>query len=146
MEELLPLIIGIAWLVYTIYNKNKKKEAKKQHPVSGGEESAPSIIEQLFTGVTVPEQPYKEYDEPFEDGVDEEYDEVVIEPKENPSPFLITELADFAEEGQAAFTRLDNVMMEDDLNEEDQFEKEDFELRKAIIFSEILNAPYIGYK
>jgi len=49
-------------------------------------------------------------------------------------------------EGQAATETSDNHLMEENEDEENQINRTDFDLRKAIIFSEILNAPYIGYK
>ena len=49
MEELLPLLFGLLWLIYTIYNKGKKRDNKRQ-PVEAEEESqTPSILEQLLT-------------------------------------------------------------------------------------------------
>jgi len=147
MEEFLPLIIGIIWLVYTIYSKGKKKEAKRHHPGRSEEAKAPSILEQLFTGNEVLKpQPYETYDEPDESQLIDEYDEVVNEPVKESKPFLRTELADFMHEGQPAVTPSGNYLMEERTDLENQFEKLDFDLRKAIIYSEILNAPYIGYK
>ena len=147
MEEFLPIIIGIIWLVYTIYNKGKKKEAKRHHPGRSEEARPPSILEQLFTGnEEIKTQPYEEYDEPYEGQLIEKYDEVVDEPEEKPKPFLRTELADFVQEGQSAVMPSGNYMMEEKMEMKNQVENLDFDLKKAIIFSEILNAPYIGYK
>ena len=147
MEEFLPIIIGIIWLVYTIYNKGKKKEAKRRHPGRSEEAKAPSILEQLFTdSEEFKPQPFEMHDEPGESQFVEEYNEVDDEPEEKPEPFLRTELADFMQEGQSAITPSGNYMMEEMPGLENQVEKLDFDLRKAIIFSEILNTPYIGYK
>ena len=147
MEELLPLIIGIVWLVYTIYSKGKKKKAERNHPGRSEEAKAPSILEQLFTDNKVfKPQPYEMHDEPVESQFVEEYDEDVDEPEEKPEPFLRTELADFMQEGQSAITPSGNYMKQEKIELENQVEKLDFDLRKAIIFSEILNTPYIGYK
>ena len=147
MEEFLPIIIGIVWLVYTIYNKGKKKEARKRHPDHAEETKPPSILEQIMTaGEVYKPQPYEMHDEPEEDELVEEYVEVAHEFEKEPSPFLRTELADFMYEGQTALTPSDNYMMEEKTDMENQVEKQNFDLRKAIIFSEILNAPYIGYK
>ncbi len=146
MEEILPLIIGILWLVYTFYKKGKKKEARRHQPVGSEEVKAPSILEQLFAANDVPEpQPYEMYEEPEDNTYVEDFDEVVIETNEKQSPFLNAELADFVNKGQVAITPSDNFMMEkEDVENQDNIP--DFDIRKAIIFSEILNTPYIGYK
>lgn len=147
MEEFLPLIIGIVWLVYTIYNKSKKKGAKQQHPEVTQETPISSFFEQLFTDKeTLKPQPYGLYESDEENLPVEEYEQVAYEPEEESSPFLKTELADFMYEGQSATITSDNHLMEENEDEEYQINRTDFDLRKAIIFSEILNAPYIGYK
>ncbi len=147
MEEFLPIIIGIAWLVYTIYSKGKKKGAKRSQPE--GTEKAPitSILEQLFTDKEeLSPQPYEVYNEDQEGQPIEEYEEFVFEQEEESTPFLKAELADFKHEGQTALSPLEGHLIEDNIDENNQAERPDFDLRKAIIFSEILNAPYIGYK
>jgi hypothetical protein len=147
MEEYLPLIIGIVWLVYTIYNKGKKRGAKPPHPEAAQETPISSFFEQLFTDKeTLKPQPYGLYESDEENLPVEEYEQVAYEPEEKSSPFLKTELADFMYEGQPATETSDNHLMEENEDEENQFNRTDFDLRKAIIFSEILNAPYIGYK
>lgn len=147
MEELLPLIIGVVWLVYTIYSKGKKKEAKKHHPGRSEEVKAPSILEQLFTNNEILQpQPYEGYDEVEDNQLVDEYDMVVDEPEEAPGPFLNTELSGYVQEGQSAFSSSEKYKLEEFADEENQVERQDFDLKKAIIYSEILNAPYIGYK
>lgn len=147
MEEFLPIIIGIVWLVYTIYSKGKKKGANRSQPE--GTEKAPitSILEQLFTEKEeLSPQPYEVYSEAAEGQPMDEYEEFVFEPEEESTPFLKAELADFKREGQAALSPLESHLIEEDIDENNQAERSDFDLKKAIIFSEILNAPYIGYK
>jgi len=147
MEEILPIIIGIIWLVYTIYSKGKRKEARKNHSGRSEKAKAPSILEQIFTNNEVlSPQPYDMVDESEEDLYVEEYDEVVPEQEELPRPFLSTELASFVKEGQSAITPSGDYIIEEREEVENLVEKQEFDLRKAIIFSEILNTPYIGYK
>ena len=147
MEELLPLIIGIVWLVYTIYSKGKKKNARKQSPGDNQEIKAPSILEQLFSNNEIIEsQPYEIYDGPVEDEPLGLQDVVVSEQYEESKPFLKNELANFMFEGQSALSSISDFEKEELKDSENQVEMLDFDLRKAIIYSEILNAPYIGYK
>ena len=147
MEELLPLIIGIVWLVYTIYSKGKKKAARKTSPGDTQETKAPSILEQLFNNnEIIGSQPYETYEEPIEDQMFEHDDVVVKEQVEESRPFLKNELANFMFEGQSAVTVSSDSIKEEMVDWENQAEGSDFDLQKAIIYSEILNAPYIGYK
>jgi hypothetical protein len=147
MEELLPLIIGILWLVYTIFGKNKKKKARRAQPEKQEVQKSPSILEQLLTDSDVINpQPVDFYDEPEEEDQIESAEEEIIEPKKKYEPFLRGELADFVTEGQSIIVPSEDEISDEKLDSEIEYEKLDFDLRKAIIFSEILNAPYIGYK
>ena len=146
MEELLPLIIGILWVVYTLYNKGqKKKRPVAANPVEENENRKPSILEQLLMGEeAVESQPYvnTETDTQSDDFEREVVvDEVV---KEHETPFLKRELSNFIHEGESVFQDEDEI--KDASQMETQKETFEFDLRKAILYSEILNAPYIGYK
>ncbi len=151
MKEYLPLIIGIIWLAYTWYNKNqKKKQGKDNQPVS--EKRTPSILEQLLTGENLqfsePEPVYEEIEE-LDTNVHDNYFETELQAEvEKPSPFLTSELAGFPEEGLSVFEDKYSLAPDEDetLVLDALGELKDFDLRKAVIFSEILNAPYIDYK
>jgi hypothetical protein len=146
MEELLPIIIGIIWLVYTIYSKaQKKKLAKSPQPSGKKEKPATSFLEQLLLGEEAPHpQPYESFIEPIEKEPEivEVYEEEVE--KQEPKPFLREELSDFLQEGQPVRFKKEDLSYFD-IEEESEIRKyiEDFNLRKAVIYSEILNAPYI---
>lgn len=151
MKEYLPLIIGIIWLAYTWYNKNqKKKQGKDNQPVS--EKRTPSILEQLLTGENLqfsePEPVYEEIEE-LDTNVHDNYFETELQAEvEKPSPFLTSELAGFSDEGLSVFEDKYSLAPDEDemLVLDALGELKDFDLRKAVIFSEILNAPYIDYK
>lgn len=155
MEEFLPLIIGFIWLAYTWYNKNQKKKQAKDNP-PGSEKKAPSILEQLIAGESIPfsqpEPVYEEIEE-LDISVQDNYLETELETElEEPDPFLNNEFDDFLEEGQSVFgdtyiNSYDEAMNEGGELENDTLgELKDFDLKKAVILSEILNAPYIDYK
>ena len=64
----LPILIGIIWVAYTLYNKGKKKkEIKHACCIRKKERQTPFIFEQILMGeeIKVP-QPYTEYSEPEE--------------------------------------------------------------------------------
>ncbi|NOX48623.1 MAG: hypothetical protein GXO89_16775, partial [Chlorobi bacterium] len=50
MEDFLPLLIGVFWLAYTLYNKGKKKKAREGS--TKGEAKAPvvSFMEEFLLG------------------------------------------------------------------------------------------------
>jgi len=146
MEDLLPILIGIIWVAYTLYNKGKKKKVIKQPITHEKRESKPlSIFEQILMGeeLKIP-QPYSDYLEPVESKPAEPIEEKVEKKRKSPSPFLNEELAQFIQEGQSVSKEktIEEILHE---HEEEPVEV-DFDIRRAVIYSEILNPPYIGYK
>lgn len=152
MEELLPLIIGIVWVVYSLYSRGqKKKTGRKPQPAKANK--APSLLEQILSGqgISVPEP--EESDVDFEYEYEEEPINVVEERVNNhePLPFLNAELKDVKEEGGSG---LKNYFDSEEIADTDEDESDwefieelkSFDIKKAIIYSEILNAPYIDYK
>jgi hypothetical protein len=147
MEDFLPILIGIIWVAITLYNKGKKKsKGTTQQPLAKKESRAPSLLEQILMG-EVPVQPqpsvatnytetnYREISEP---------DTFEMEEK-RPSPFLNEELSQFIFEGQQGivFDEMDLTVREQ--IHESVIKETDFDLKKAVIYSEILKAPYINY-
>ncbi len=145
MEDFLPLLIGIIWLAYTLYNKGQKKKAGKGSPA--GEQKAPvaSFIEEFLLGKEEnPPVPFyaEETDtNPFDDSP-EELPSVEVFQTNVSKPVISSELESFTIEGQRAFI-VEEIMDEDVFDSEIINNSEEFNLRKAVIYSEILNAPYI---
>jgi hypothetical protein len=150
MENLLPILIGIIWVAYTLYNKGKKKNVVRQPQVEKQQDAKPlSLFERILMGEEIKQPQYfTDYPEPKEP-------EPIARPikiKENlrktPIPFLNEELAGFVQEGQSVseFFSHDKTI-EEILQERDEgFGERDFDLRKAVIYAEVLNTPYIDYK
>ena len=146
MEDFLPLLIGIIWLVYTLYNKGQKQKAKKGLPATEGKSQMSSILEELLLGKVVnPTTPvYADESEvkPFTDFTGDE------EPVESfqasiPKPVITSELEKYTIEGEHAFPVEDFI---DDFSystENILLNNNEFDLKRAVIYSEILNAPYI---
>ncbi|MBM3434721.1 MAG: hypothetical protein FJY07_00725 [Bacteroidetes bacterium] len=145
MEDLLPLLIGIIWLGYTLYNRGQKKgRAKMQQPVKKQERKGPSILEQILLGDVIPQpQPYgaAPAEEPSGNFFVEDTEPKPVSKK--PSPFLSEELSKFTQEGQPGITVSDDDLTIKDGLKESLIKEHDFDLRKAVIFAEILNPPYI---
>ena len=143
MEDYLPILIGIIWIAYTFYTKGRKKRNPNEaKPASQKSTPIESIIKELFgeeTETPIEDQPYQTFD-PLEVEVDEKIEEVSI--KQTPIPFLQHEIKEFVAEGEHAFSYdfQDTIEIE---NNDYIDEIEEFNLRKAVIYSEILNAPYL---
>jgi hypothetical protein len=150
MEELLPLIIGILWLAYTWYSKGQKKKQGKENP-QVRKKQEPSILEQILTGQTVSfSEPEPVYEEIIEEE-DELFTDLPVKEEKSSRPFLNAELSNYIQEGQSISEEVYGSSFDQEFEEEELFSNplanmEDFDLRKAVIYSEILNTPYIDYK
>jgi len=155
MEELLPLIIGILWLVYTFYSKSQKKKARERSSSPDNQQTEkPSFLQQLMAGEGFesesPEPEEYEEDKIYKPFEQQEIIDIESEKKE-PEPFLQTELSEYMSAGDSRFTETfqneqksgsQSFVSESELIEQIQ----EFDLKKAVVYSEILNAPYIDYK
>jgi len=151
MKDFLPLLIGLIWLGFTLYSKNQKNKR------SGTEDSTakrkPSMLEQILLGEqlnTLFEPETESLDSVYENSDDNFEDEVLKEqPVENlneQNPFLRYELSNFVEKGtKASLENDDNLFMDNErlITTDNDSQLIDFDLRRAVIYSEILNAPYI---
>jgi hypothetical protein len=145
MEDFLPLLIGVFWLAYTLYNKGQKKKAREGSPE--GETKAPvaSFIEEFLLGKQEnPSVPF--YAEETEtipiDDLPGETKPIEIFQKSVSKPIISSELESFTIEGQHAFSA--EELIDEYVNDSGNIVfNEEFNLRKAVIYSEILNAPYI---
>ncbi len=149
MEDLLPILIGIIWVAITLYNKGKKKKNTQRPVLNQVQESRPlSIFEQILMGDQVNASKTSDhYYESIEYGRSDEEALTTVPPQTAKRPFLSDELAQFSFEGQSVSESIGNKTIKEILMEQEpEFEGRDFEIRKAIIYSEILKAPYIDYK
>jgi len=151
MKEFLPLIIGIVWLIYTFYSRGQKKKSQERAKHSpNAVRKEPSFIEQLFAaeGIQVPDQEADFYEE--EDLVIQDDSNVSSTGRNKIKPFLNAELSRFNQEGGPGSS--DRIFFEEDEFSDYSFELDfneeidDFDLKKAVVYSEILNPPYIDYK
>ena len=154
MEELLPLIIGILWLVYTFYTKGQKKKSAERAPSGSKTREKPSFLEQLLSseGIQLGSSEAEDLEEDYYiDQIEEEEPETIRMDNARPSSFLKAELASYEEEGQAQFREAFALDENEDkeayyLPSELSSELQEFDLRKAVVFSAILETPYIDYK
>ncbi len=153
MEDVIYILIGIAWVLYTVYNQNQKQkrkqaEVKTSDDYSKIEDPRKSIFEEKLNL----EQMFK-FDDPVEEYLDSPYSEIdVVEKKDETSYFKaekegVSAFQDEVETDTAGIVDEIKHMEEEDkwndLTLEHDDDIADFDARKAVIFSEILNPPYI---
>lgn len=153
MEDLLPFLAGGIWLLYKWYTSSqKKKTAERNAEPKEGESKEPSLLEQILMGQE------KETDFIFDDNAETESEPVPLaqptmkskleEARKQQSAFLNVELSDFDEEGESSIEleQIDWNESEHKFQQDFQDDIQNFDLKKAVIYSEVLNPPYIDYK
>ena len=162
MDDFLYIIIGIIWVIYSLYSNKQKQQKKRmleeQRRIDPDAPPAParprSILEQILDPEPeIPEtapQPYEEYKEHQEEYSYETQQPVQFKPVIQSLETITNEVSgsyfdnQYASRGDANY--YDNrVMSESTHNEIPLAEElvEEFDLRKAVIYSEILNPRYI---
>lgn len=143
MEELLPILLGILWLVVTAINKNKKRKkttGQGQRPVTPSKtQREKDILEEIFA-ISDDEQNY-ESSTIFQ----EEPTTVLRAEKEKTvsSDYLMHEISQFEEEGSRATGSIElerQFIFEEELNTDKNFEVNP---KKAFIYDAIFRPPYI---
>lgn len=144
MEEFFSILILVIWILFSIYNKNKKKKATSAKQFSKSENSTPSsqkprsILEQILLGNEPVAVPYEEYDDTSDA---QQYEEE--EKKEKETVLSDTDISsryDFNPSSEGSSSGL----FQEENDELEVFEEKgiEFNLRQAVIYSEILNRPY----
>jgi hypothetical protein len=150
MENFLPILIGIIWVAYTLYSKGQKKKNIRPSDAAKSHEAKPlSLFEQILMGGEIKQpQSYMDYEEPEEPEPVVQPIKMKEKPRQTPKPFLTEELAEFIHEGQTAteYYSQEKTIAEILMEQEQGPVEIDFDLQRAVIYSEILNAPYINYK
>jgi len=152
MEEFIYIIIGVIWLAATIYKASQKKKGKAgpQKPATStpGTESkvsARSLLEQLLEGqqVSIPEPEVveleTEYDEPMIAEVEERRRKESF--KTEYAGYGFKSLESLSGEGVSSLGQIKfkDIMKEDKKKAGGPVK---IDLRKAIIYSAILERPY----
>ena len=157
MEDFIYVLIGVAWVAYSIYNQSQKQkrklelksEVKKDEVFSKTERKFESILNKKFNFENL-----FEVEESNDDYLDSQYSELdVVEEKEAYS------FNNSKTEGVSAFSTKQEVSADQVIRNETEDHAEDekinnligdllndrdeFDMRRAVIYSEILNPPYI---
>lgn len=149
-EDFLYIIAGIIWIAFSFYNAKKKKQAKKAPAPTTKKKS---MLESLFDDIgQQDEQKDSTYYEPGQETY-EKSPEVDSEPVPANEPVKVFSYDDFYEEGnynpipdvieRKSSTPLKNISTTDYKVKRSSLKKKNkkINLRKAVIYSEILNKP-----
>jgi hypothetical protein len=146
MEDYIYILLGIAWLLYTVYKaKQKSRNAKSaadqlsEPPEYKQENGVKSIFNEIL-GTNIPEENTRSFADilnEYEEKQSQEYpvEKIQIDSKLDTVP---------EEEGLSVFSKdaleeIADIKPQDPVTLRDYL---DFDLRKAVIFSEIINRPY----
>lgn len=148
MKDYLPLLIGAIWIAFSLYNKGKKKTLRSANNDSLAKQGqrTPSLIEQLLSGNFMEaEKIYTtdNYESPAISNANDYDFEDIVEEKKVTKPFLNEELSQFSFEGEEV--GFDSIKSQDNYWTQDieEISGNDFDLKKAVVYSAILNPPYI---
>ena len=146
MEDYIYILLGIAWLIFTVYKaKQKKRNAKPaadqlSEPSEYEQENGVKSIFNEILGTNIPEENTRSFADilnEYEEKQSQEYpvEKIQIDSKLDTVP---------EEEGLSVFGKdvLDEIAdsaPQDPVTVRDFL---DFDIRKAVIFSEIINRPY----
>ena len=141
MDDFIYILIGAAWLAFTIYSKNQKQKNKKlernnsQTKTESQKEGVSSLFESLFSDKEINTQ-QNYYSENIEQSniipslSEVNYTENLDQFQETP-PEIFEKVLDEED--------IDNNLIKEEIINGNDI---DFNLRKAVIYSEILKRPY----
>ena len=154
MEDLIYLVLLIAWAVFAFYRQSQKKKAAarsaESKPAPPPPESEPSgkSWEEILFGEEVPEEHEIEYEPEKQVELASAKKTAAFEPISLEQKYMRQKIESLEDPlVQERMGKGKPILLEDDEDQQkgvmdlDTFMK-DFDLRKAIIFSEIINRPY----
>lgn len=183
MDDILYIILGVAWLAWSLYSNKQKldkkrlqetqRQAEVQRPVTSQSETTRmesdnygpvqtkpvkqerSILEEIFSEYTEHEEAQQDIYEPE---VDEKSWQSKIEGYKKPEAQSLEVIDEevtadyfskrYSEQYKTGEQRVINTIRDEihdnDITESGNELQPEFDLRKAVIYSEILRAPYIS--
>lgn len=160
MEDYLYILLGVAWVAYSIYNQGQKQKKKQAQKLAEEDENEEPQVENAFENFIEKKLNLEGMfnfqeteEEPEEEPLDSPYSKIDIVEEKDKSEYFKPE-----NEGVSAFvnkvkqsqsTEVSSKIIDtdeisvDDLTKQIDETEIDFDLKSAVIFSEILNARYI---
>lgn len=155
MDDYIYILIGLLWLVFTFYvqskKQKKKRESRQSTPRQSSSEKPRTILEQLFTEEISPEPDTPVFDDEFMDVPVVEKTETITFENEYKKMGMESveefEREKYHKEAQPSIT--DPLKREHETPysitsslTEEMHDSLEFDIRKAVIFAEILKRPY----
>jgi hypothetical protein len=148
MEDFIYIIALIAWVVFAFYRKSQKKAEEARKTQTRRQPDGPSkpfpTLEEILMGKEVimeeEEEPY--FEEPvLSDGMSPVLKETAFEREYKLRGITSIEELDRATEGKGPV--MIKLQEEEEEVEESAYDwRQDFDVRQAVIYAEILNRPY----
>jgi len=157
MEDFIYVLVGVAWVAYSIYNQSQKQKRKQELKSEVRKEEVFSKTERNFESILNKKFNFEslfEVEESNDEYLDSQYSELDVVEKKEAYSFTNSKT-----EGVSAFgTKLEVspsqvIRNETEDHEEEEYvnnligdllnDRSEFDMRKAVIYSEILNPPYI---
>ncbi len=158
MEDLIYILLGLLWLVFTFYSQNKKrkeKQLKAEQQQEQEEDSSKSILEDIFGNME--EEPKKiEVIEPaprsktFKKNFEDQYKDLGIDSVEKTGKNYHTKAVNPIKETsilkqniiekQEIVSKINKIRS---FNGKSKKGNNNFDLRKALIYQAIMDTPYI---
>jgi|GEM_PF-519301 len=137
-QNIIFLLLGVVWVIYNFNKKKKKNEARKApqarqaqaEPATQQPDSFKSIFQQIMTGeeINPVPAPVESTNISIEDTLQEEDSKLFIQPDKDS-----VEHKNYHKHKKQETEVLEKITIQKHL---------DFDIRKAVIYSEILNRPY----
>ena len=162
MDDLLYILIGVAWVAYSLYSNKQKQDRKKAARENQGAPQTPeprpvrSILEEILLGGEVKPLLRPEETEMEEEEFEPEYKPDPVKPVNYKTETEAKSLEVIVDEVPANYFEKEYAGRKDNneevawINKETDNETEewsftiagDFDVRKAVIYAEILNPRY----
>ncbi|MFC1729682.1 hypothetical protein ACFL6I_05035 [candidate division KSB1 bacterium] len=145
MEEILPFLLALAYIIYTLYKRgNKSKQKQKPAEVTESERKEnfdkpdfKKVLEEILVGKEMRPEPVQEVFEEESDSIEATGDEIL---EQIPDDEVLAESLEEQKETVEREAVAEMNFYGESIEEESEF---DFDLKKAIIYSEILRRPYL---
>ncbi|OIO99276.1 MAG: hypothetical protein AUJ98_11835 [Bacteroidetes bacterium CG2_30_33_31] len=159
MKEFLPILIGIIWLGFKMYNKNQenlRKQLKKNETIEADEvtsepqQNFEEILSQFFEPTVQKKSPFADFQESAFNTVEDDYSKVEeIIPQSEPIDYYNPKTDNSLHSVEDEYVLGNHARNEEKKLKylalhanDDKNIAEDFDFEKAIIYSAILNRPY----
>ncbi len=157
MGDYIYILIGIIWVVYSLYSASQKAAQKKQEnglppqgpsqssplPIPGNQGGGKALLEDIFRELTGETKPIPQPTRPLPTQPAVQPIKVRATPESSKSSTRYTNISDFATD----FRQNEQSGVANSVSNDRQIMKNEsiakkFDLREAVIFSELLNRKY----